>query len=177
MINKAPQERCRGEEPAMKIFIHGLESSNQGIKAIYFRERFPDMAIPNFTGELSERMDKLKGILEGASGITMVGSSFGGLMATLFAMEDEARVEKLILLAPAINWIDKSGCATKVLSLPAWIFHGTKDEVISISSVEDSAKRYFTNIIFNRVDDDHNLHRTFETIDWQGFLKDGGLYV
>ncbi len=43
----------------MKIFIHGWESSNQGTKSIFFRERYPDMIIPNFTGNLEQRMEKL----------------------------------------------------------------------------------------------------------------------
>jgi pimeloyl-ACP methyl ester carboxylesterase len=131
------------------------------------------MVIPCFTGELPARMDKLNGILEGMSNITMVGSSFGGLMASLFAMEEEARIKRLILLAPALNFIDRSGYRTKKLSLPAWIFHGTKDDVIPLPSVEDAAERYFTNLTFNRVDDDHFLHRTFQTIDWPGFLTEG----
>lgn len=157
----------------MKIFIHGLESSNQGTKAIFFRKHFPDMVIPNFTGELSERMDKLNEILKGKSGIILVGSSFGGLMASLFAMEDETRVDRLILLAPAINYLDSSGYRTKRISIPAWIFHGTKDDVITLQAVEDMAENYFTNLIFNRVDDDHFLHRTFETIEWTVLLMEG----
>lgn len=157
----------------MKIFIHGLESSNRGKKSIYFREHFPDMVIPNFTGELAERMDKLNRILEGKTGITMVGSSFGGLMASLFAMENEARVNRLILLAPAINYIDTSGYRKKRLTLPTWIFHGIKDDVIPLKAVEEAADNYFTNPVFSRVDDDHFLARTFETIDWPMLLKEG----
>jgi len=150
----------------MKIFIHGLESSNQGTKAIFFREHFPDMVIPYFTGDLSERMDKLDGMLQGKSGITLVGSSFGGLMASLFAMADESRADRLILLAPAINYLDSSGYRTKRISTPVRIYHGTKDDVIPLKAAEDAAEKYFSNLVFNRVDDDHFLHSTFETIDW-----------
>jgi len=157
----------------MKIFIHGLESTNQGVKSIFFRKHFPDMVIPNFTGELSERMDKLHGILKGKSEIILVGSSFGGLMASLFAMEDESRINRLVLLAPAINYMGASGYRTKKISLPAWIFHGTKDGVIPLNAVEDAVDKYFTNVIFERVDDDHFLHKTFEAIDWPMLLEEG----
>lgn len=150
----------------MKIFIHGLESSNQGPKAIFFKERFPDMVIPHFTGELPERMGKLRETLEGNSGIILAGSSFGGLMASLFAMEDEARVDRLILLAPAINYLDSSGHRLKRLTVPVRIFHGTRDDVIPLEAAEAAADRYFSNLIFEKVDDDHFLHRTFEAIDW-----------
>lgn len=157
----------------MKIFIHGLESSNQGKKAVYFREHFPDMVIPNFTGELAERMDSLNRILVGKTGITMAGSSFGGLMASLFAMEDEARVDRLILLAPAINYIETSGYRTKRLKVPTWIFHGTRDDVIPLKEVEAAVKKYFTDPVFTRVDDDHFLAKIFETIDWPMLLQEG----
>ena len=45
-----------------RIFIHGLESSNKGTKAVFFREKYPDMIIPTFTGNLPERMEKLPSI-------------------------------------------------------------------------------------------------------------------
>ncbi|MBW2205163.1 MAG: hypothetical protein JRF52_14135 [Deltaproteobacteria bacterium] len=70
-----------------RIFIHGLESSNKGTKAVFFREKYPHMIIPTFTGNLPERMEKLNRILSDKSDIRIVGSSFGGLMAALFAME------------------------------------------------------------------------------------------
>lgn len=157
----------------MKIFIHGLESSNQGVKAQYFQKHFPDMLIPNFSGELTERMDRLNILLEGKSGITIAGSSFGGLMASLFAMGDESRVDRLILLAPAINYIEASGYRTKRLSISTWIFHGTRDSVIPLEAVEAAAEKYFTAPVFNRVDDDHFLRLTFEAIDWPMLLKEG----
>jgi len=154
----------------MRIFIHGLESTNQGTKSIFFMERFPDMVIPHFTGDLSERMDKLNEILEGRSGITLVGSSFGGLMASLFAMKEGTRVDQLILLAPALNYLESSGYRTSTISAPVSIYHGKQDDVIPITAVEDAAGKYFTNLIFNKVDDDHFLHKTFKNIDWTKLL-------
>lgn len=156
----------------MKIFIHGLESSNQGTKAIYFRERFPDMLIPYFTGSLSERMDSLNKILKGKMDITLVGSSFGGLMASLFTMAEESRVNRLILLAPALNFIESSGFKKKEISVSVRIYHGEQDDVIPIHAVEEVADKYFLNFTFNRVEDDHFLHKTFEGIDWPMLLKD-----
>jgi pimeloyl-ACP methyl ester carboxylesterase len=88
-----------------RIFIHGLESSGQGTKGFFFKNRFPEMLTPDFTGDLAERMIRLDRILEGRSGIKIVGSSFGGLMASLYAMKHESRVNRLILLAPALNLI------------------------------------------------------------------------
>jgi pimeloyl-ACP methyl ester carboxylesterase len=155
-----------------KIFIHGLESSNQGTKAIYFRERFSDMLIPHFTGSLSERMNSLNKVLMGKRDIALVGSSFGGLMAALFAMAEESRVNRLILLAPALNLIESSGFKRREISAPVWIYHGEQDDVIPIHAVEEAANKYFLSLTFNMVEDDHFLHKNFERIDWPMLLKD-----
>lgn len=157
---------------SVKIFLHGLESSDQGTKAVYFRERYPDMITPHFTGSLRERMEKLHGILEGRDSIRIVGSSFGGLMGTIFAMENPSLVERLILLAPAINLMDFMQFRESILSIPVWIYHGTGDEVIPIREVEPVAERCFTRLVFNRVEDDHFLHRTFKTINWDTLLDE-----
>ncbi|MBN2124590.1 MAG: alpha/beta hydrolase [Deltaproteobacteria bacterium] len=155
----------------MRIFIHGLESSNQGAKAVFFRERFPDMSTPNFPGSLEERMEKLNGILSGKDGIIIVGSSFGGLMGSIYVMENEFRVEKLILLAPAINILGLTEYPEKRVETPVWVFHGTDDEVIPLKEVQSVAARCFSNLIFHVVEDDHFLHRTFQTLDWPCLLR------
>ena len=156
---------------SVRIFLHGLESSNQGTKSIFFREKYPDMIIPNFAGELWQRMEKLKGVLSGKSEIAMVGSSFGGLMATLYALEAEEKVAKMILLAPAINLIPFSSHKDRAISVPVWIYHGRSDEVIPLSEVEAVAKKIFRELSFNVVDDDHFLHNTFKEIDWDNLLS------
>jgi pimeloyl-ACP methyl ester carboxylesterase len=155
---------------ASKIFLHGLESSDQGTKAVFFREKYPDMITPHFTGPLVERMEKLHEILAGQSGIRIVGSSFGGLMGAIFAMENTPRVERLILLAPAINLMDFLDFRESTLSIPVRIYHGRNDEVIPLKEMEPVAKRCFTNLSLNIVDDDHFLHNTFKTIDWDRLL-------
>ncbi len=156
---------------SVKIFLHGLESSSQGTKGVFFRERYPDMIIPTFTGDLQERMEKLNDILSGKSDIRFVGSSFGGLMASLFAMEDETRVNKMVLLAPAINLIGLTTDRSKTISVPVWIYHGKDDQVIPLGEVESIADKIFLNLSFHAVDDDHLLHGTFKTIDWDKLLS------
>jgi pimeloyl-ACP methyl ester carboxylesterase len=155
---------------ALRMFIHGLESNNQGTKAIYFREKFPGMLTPNFPGPLVERMARLREILSGQNEILLVGSSFGGLMASIFAMENEPSVRRLILLAPAINLMEFTSYRQRKIVTPVHITHGRQDEVIPISDVEEVAKQVFSNLTFNTVDDDHYLHKTFKTIDWDSLL-------
>ena len=155
---------------AFRLFIHGLDSSNQGTKSVFFRERYPDMLIPNFSGPLEERMSKLRGLIEGKEDLLLVGSSFGGLMATLFAMEQESRVERLVLLAPAINLMPFTPHPGRTLELPVWIYHGRNDEVIPMEDVRRRARDTFSNLRFHEVEDDHSLHRTFHTMDWDALL-------
>jgi pimeloyl-ACP methyl ester carboxylesterase len=153
-----------------KIFMHGWASSNQGTKSVYFRERFPDMIIPNFQGNLQQRMEKLNGILSEKAELRLVGSSFGGLMAAIFAMENESRVERVILLAPAIHSIEFTPYHQRTVAVPVWIYHGSGDEVIPLRDVERVARSVFPDLSFNTMDDDHSLHKTFKTIDWQRLL-------
>jgi pimeloyl-ACP methyl ester carboxylesterase len=154
-----------------RIFIHGLESNNQGTKAVYFRKNFPGMLTPNFPGSLEERMTKLRSLLSGESGIILVGSSFGGLMASIFAMEDEPRVKRLVLLAPAINLMEFTPYRDRTLQVPVHIYHGRQDEVISLEDVQSVANLVFSHPAFHAVDDDHYLHKTFEKIEWETLLS------
>jgi len=155
---------------SFRMFIHGLESSNLGTKAVFFRENYPDMITPRFTGPLHERMEKLRATLLDQTDIVLVGSSFGGLMASLFALENEEQVRKLILLAPAINLMDAS-YRKKKTTVPARVYHGRQDEVIDIQEVQRVAESLFADLRFNAVEDDHFLHKTFKTMPWDRLLS------
>ena len=74
-------------DPARILFIHGSDSSSQTYKASILRGIFPGMLTPDFNGDLPERMKQLEAILGTETGWTLVGSSLGGLMAALFAMQ------------------------------------------------------------------------------------------
>ena len=91
----------------MDIFLHGLESSSRGTKSCYFHDRFPDIIIPDFQGSLEQRMQDLRQHLKGSSDIRIIGSSFGGLMAAIYAMENEDCVKEIILLAPALHILNQ----------------------------------------------------------------------
>ncbi|MBT3391992.1 MAG: alpha/beta fold hydrolase [Chloroflexi bacterium] len=150
------------------LFIHGLEGSSQGMKAAYLRDRFPDVHTPDFTGSLDQRMGKLLSILQShpEDNWTLIGSSFGGLMAALYAKMHPQRLDKLILLAPALVWPDFALQENLQVDVPTIIYHGTQDDVIPIDYVRSLAERSFTQLKFNTVDDDHMLHRTVRAVDW-----------
>lgn len=128
------------------------------------------MIIPHLKGDLDERMKVLNRILEDKERIVLVGSSFGGLMATLFAITAPERCERLILLAPALNLLEAGVIPPTPLKVPTWIFHGTNDDVIPIESVKEIAAILFSNLKFYTVKDDHFLRNTFSHLEWDELL-------
>ena len=154
-----------------RIFLHGLESSSKGAKASFLRDHFPDMIIPDFKGGLSERMKSLNNIIKGCKEIVLVGSSFGGLMATRYVMGKEDTVDRLVLLAPALNFPDFSEYRIKQVRKPAWMIIGKHDTVTPAEIVLPIAKRIFTDLTYEEVNDDHLLAATFRSFDWESLLK------
>jgi alpha-beta hydrolase superfamily lysophospholipase len=152
------------------VFIHGLESTSQGTKGQFFRQFFPQMIIEDYTGDFATRMRKLSGLLAGIADFILVGSSFGGLMATQYAIENEDRVKKMILLAPALNLPEFRPHGHTKLHLPVIIYHGTDDNIVDPYTVKTIALKYFSNLEHNFVDDDHSLHKTFPLINWKELL-------
>lgn len=156
-----------------RVFIHGLDGSGRGVKGSFFRKRYPGMISEDFTGTLDRKMEQLQGILADKTDLILVGSSYGGLMASIFACEHEERVRKMILLAPAIGLPAFSPYLDRRLSLPVMVFHGSRDEVLDMGGTRAIARRVFSNLTFTVVDDDHSLHRTFDTFDWDNLLEIG----
>jgi predicted esterase len=153
-----------------RIFIHGLESSSQGNKGVFFRQHYPDMIIEDFSGSFEERMEKLEIVLAGKSDLILVGSSFGGLMAAVYACLHEKSVRKLVLLAPALHLESFTPHLNTTLHIPVVIYHGLNDDVVPLEAVRSIAGRLFADHIFNTVEDDHSLSKTFVTYDWDTLL-------
>jgi hypothetical protein len=99
--------------PVTVFYLHGFASSPRSTKVAYFTDRLrehgvgvrcPDFNLPDFqtltmTRMLSQLSDALTG--EGAP-VTLIGSSLGGTLAILAAARWPARVDRLVLLAPAV---------------------------------------------------------------------------
>jgi predicted esterase YcpF (UPF0227 family) len=108
------------------IYLHGFASSPDSLKAKYFRDRFsslgidlktPDLNQNDFSGltltrqlqqieteflqtQSSQSADKVKEL----GGVTIIGSSFGGLTAAWLAQR-QLSVKQIVLLAPAFQFI------------------------------------------------------------------------
>ncbi len=155
------------------IFIHGLEGSSQGVKATLLRERYPHMLIPDFRGTLHDRMQSLESFLTGdEQQWLMIGSSFGGLMAALFAGQYPHRVRKLVLFAPALIFPDFVWTRPESIDVPCVIFHGRDDELIPLPVTRQIAEETFTQLDFRVVEDKHGLYETVHAIDWDILLSD-----
>jgi len=153
------------------IFLHGLVSSGRGFKGTLFRRVLPNILTPDFTGPLEERMAQLSPILGDRPNWTIIGSSFGGLMATLFTRQNPERVRKLILLAPALAYPDFNLDPHPPLAVPTIIFHGLRDTVIPLEPLREICEQVFENLVFNIVDDDHRLQQTVQTLDWLNLVS------
>lgn len=92
-------------------------------------------------------------------------------MASIFAIENESKVKRLILLAPAINLMEFSPYRDRKITMPVHLVHGRQDDVISLKDVQDVARQVFADLAFHAVDDDHYLHKTFEKIEWDTLLS------
>ena len=163
-----------------KLFIHGLESSGHGFKGNLFRKIIPEIMTPDFTAFdptlsleslLKKRMSELEIIINEKDNWIIIGSSFGGLMATIYAFQNPEKVISLILLAPFLNTELLELKRYSSIDIPVIIYHGKNDKVIPVKISQERAELIFSNLTYNLVDDDHQLRTTVSKIDWDYLLS------
>jgi len=178
--NAPPEEKAQPvRKPRKKkmdntriIYLHGSDSNSQSGKARQFAEKFPGMVTPDFTGEFEERMAQLKKIIGRKKGWTIIGSSLGGLMGTVFTCKNPDRVRKLILLAPALMKDPfASFLALEPVSVPVVVVHGTADDVVPLDEARAYAEKLFTDLQYIIVDDGHRLQEAFKELNWEEILE------
>jgi uncharacterized protein len=96
------------------FYLHGFASGAKSTKAAYFAARLsghgaqltaPDFNEPDFTTlTLTRMLDQLGAELAhtGSEPVTLIGSSLGGTLAVLAAERFPAKVDRVVLLAPAV---------------------------------------------------------------------------
>ena len=161
------------------IFIHGLESSGNGFKGTYLKGLFPDILTPNFKmfkkklsldSLLKERMEQLDLILKKGNSWIIIGSSFGGLMATFYALRNPEKIERLILLAPFLATPILQIDNLLPLTIPTIIFHGKHDDIAQYEASRKQAYQLFTNLEFNATEDHHDLNNTITILNWSKLI-------
>ncbi len=150
-------------------FLHGLESSGGGTKGRFFARNFPQVICPDFTGTLSDRLCQLEQLCQNEDQLLLIGSSFGGLMATCFAERHQKKVTRLVLLAPALNFEGYKPPAEK-LAPPTYLLVGKYDTVTPADLVVPLAEATFTNLESHIAEDDHMLHNTFQLLNWEELI-------
>lgn len=159
-------------EPSRLLFIHGLMGTSQGYKATLLRRLYPEMVIPDFPGDFWERMAKLREVVGDTTGWTMIGSSLGGLMAAVFACQHPGQVAKLVLLAPALAFLDLEVTPLPPSDVPVVVYHGRQDDVVPMERTRQVAEQLFPNLEFHVVEATHDLNPLMPSIDWPALLGD-----
>lgn len=153
------------------IFIHGLDSSSKGTKASWFARNFPQMLVPDFKGSLEKRLTTLENVLAGKNDLLLIGSSFGGLMAAIFAIEQPETVREIVMLAPALNFPEFDNWRQRTSKTPARLYVGDHDDVCPPDKVIGAARKCFENLTVQRTNDDHIMRKTFALIDWGQIIR------
>jgi uncharacterized protein len=97
------------------LYLHGFASSPQSSKATFLSKRLrergittivPDLNEPDFsTLTVSRMLQQVSGVIEStADPLAIIGSSLGGFVAVQAALQHTARIDRLVLLAPALDF-------------------------------------------------------------------------
>ena len=151
------------------IFLHGLDSSGKGTKGRFFHTHFPHVLCPDFHGTLDDRMAQLSDLCRDKADLMLIGSSFGGLMASLYALRFPEKTARLILLAPALNFGGFQPPAEKI-QVETRVIIGTKDTVTPPAKVIPLARQTFAHLHVDEMDDDHLLHESMIALPWHELL-------
>ncbi len=101
-------------KPQHVFYLHGFASSPKSTKVGYFSERLrehgvdvrcPDFNEPDFeTLTLTRMLDRLGAELDGLEerSVALMGSSLGGTLAILAASRYPSKIDRLVLMAPAV---------------------------------------------------------------------------
>lgn len=152
------------------FFLHGLDSSSRGTKGRFFSDNFPEVISSDFKGTLANRLEQLHRLCSESTDITLIGSSFGGLMATCYAVTYPEKIHNLILMAPALNYANFKPPLRK-LHAQTLVIIGKNDVVTPPNLVVPLAEETFSNLKIQIPDDDHLLHQSFAQLDWPSYLK------
>jgi uncharacterized protein len=159
------------QDAAVIFYLHGFASSSKSTKAGFFSERLrergvevrcPDFNDPDFsTLTMSRMLDQLAAevaTVDEAS-VTLMGSSLGGTLAVLAAERLGPRIDRLILLAPAVmfarpghhllpperiaEWRERG-------ALPFFHYRDNQERLLNVSFYEDSLRHDAFNASFTQ---------------------------
>ena len=119
-------------------FIHGLESSPQGVKAQllarHFTARTPAMDTRDFAASVRAQAEALREF----DPHVVVGSSYGGAIAVELLQRGLWRGPTLLLAQAALR---RGQPAVLPAGVAIWLVHGTRDAIIDPEAERDAAAR------------------------------------
>ena len=154
------------------VYLHGFASSPQSTKAQFFARKFAQAGVPFEAPELDQgKFEKLtitgqmkvvekavsrqakqaaqaKKAAEGEP-LVLMGASLGGYLAALYADQHPRLVDRLILIAPAFQFLERWKARLSPQEIEQWkqrgwapVYHyGTKtDRRLQYKFLEDAAK-------------------------------------
>ena len=100
------------------VYLHGFASSPHSGKATYLGGRYraegiefqaPDLNLPDFsTLTVTRMLEQTRVLLDAAkTPVTLIGSSLGAFVAVHAAAKWPAKVERLVLMAPALDFSEE----------------------------------------------------------------------
>ena len=152
----------------MLVWAHGLWGSPNGSKVTAIRESGIEVISPDFNEmELIDRVELLKETIE-IGNVVLAGSSWGGLVCALTAMQIPEKLKGLLLLAPALHYPESPNDEPEKLiapdSVPVTIIHSTTDDIVPISASKNYIERSGNNVQLIEVEDNHVLENSIELI-------------
>ena len=122
----------------MVIYLHGFASSSHSGKATYLGGRLrargidvatPDLNLPDFsTLTVTRMLDQTRALIEASDGpATLFGSSLGGYVAVNAAARWPDRIDRLVLLAPALDFSGDGVSGPQGADLERWRRDGVID--------------------------------------------------
>lgn len=174
---------------ARVIYLHGFASSARSTKAAFFGQQLaaagvpfecPDFNEPDFrTMTLTRMLDRLgRELASGDRPAAAIGSSLGGTLAILAAAQFAERIDRLVLLAPAVMFAKPGHHLLPPERIAQWQHEGALpfyhhayngDRLLDFGFYEDSLthdafETRFTQpaLVFQGLRDESVDHRTVE---------------
>ena len=159
-----------GDSDIRVQFVHGLESSPQGVKARLLAEHFtaltPAMNTFDFEGSVAVQADAAARFRPHV----LVGSSYGGAIAVALLQRGLWRGPTLLLAQAALR-------RGQPVELPedvsVWLVHGSRDAIIDCEDSRVLARAGTPGRVrLIEVDDEHSLHTTVEDGRLLGWVRE-----
>jgi len=141
-------------------FVHGLESSPQGVKAQLLAARFtaltPEMDTHDFEGSVAVQARALADFAPHV----VIGSSYGGAIVVALLQRGLWKGPTLLLAQAALR---RRMPAELPADVDVWLVHGLRDEIIDVEDSRTLARAGTPGRVrLIEVDDVHSLHTTVE---------------